>query len=192
MALHELITNAVKYGALSVPAGRVDLRWSVTPDEGGDRLVLDWLESGGPAVAKPTRRGFGSLLLERVLSPELNGEVDGGLSAGRRAGTDRGPAGRARAALIRSTHIHQPRRPPMPTSVKQLMDAANAAVPKISGKEAQEMVAKGALLLDIRDSAELAATGKAAGALHMPRGSLEFKADPESPGHDKNFAKDAR
>jgi rhodanese-related sulfurtransferase len=78
----------------------------------------------------------------------------------------------------------------MPTSVKQLMEAANAAVPKISGKEAQEMVAKGALLLDIRDSAELAATGKAAGALHVPRGSLEFKADPDSPGHDKNFSKD--
>ena len=75
MALHELITNAVKYGALSVPAGQVDLRWSVTPDEGGDLLVLDWLESGGPPVAKPTRRGFGSLLLERVLSPELNGQV---------------------------------------------------------------------------------------------------------------------
>ncbi len=78
----------------------------------------------------------------------------------------------------------------MPTSVKQLMEAANAAVPKISGKEAQEMVAKGALLVDVRDGTEVAATGKAAGALHVPRGSLEFKADPESPGHDKNFAKD--
>ena len=78
----------------------------------------------------------------------------------------------------------------MPTSVKQLMEAANAAVPKISGKEAQEMVAKGALLVDVRDGTEVAATGKAAGAVHVPRGSLEFKADPESPGHDKNFSKD--
>jgi rhodanese-related sulfurtransferase len=78
----------------------------------------------------------------------------------------------------------------MPTSVKQLMEAANAAVPKISGKEAQEMAAKGALIVDVRDSAELTATGKAAGAVHIPRGSLEFKADPESPGFDKSFAKD--
>ena len=70
------------------------------------------------------------------------------------------------------------------------MEAANAAVPKITGKEAQEMVAKGALLVDVRDGTEVAATGKAAGAVHVPRGSLEFKADPESPGHDKNFSRD--
>jgi rhodanese-related sulfurtransferase len=78
----------------------------------------------------------------------------------------------------------------MPTNSKQLLEAANASVPKISGKEAQEMVAKGALLLDIRDSAEVAASGKAAGATHIPRGSLEFKADPESPAFDKSFAMD--
>jgi rhodanese-related sulfurtransferase len=78
----------------------------------------------------------------------------------------------------------------MPTTVKQLIEAANAAVPKISGKEAQEMVANGALLVDVRDSAELAATGKAAGALHVPRGSLEFKADLSLPTADKNFALD--
>ena len=78
----------------------------------------------------------------------------------------------------------------MATNSKQLLEAANAAVPKISGKDAQDMVAKGALLVDLRDTAELAATGKAAGAVHIPRGSLEFKADPESPGFDKNFAKD--
>jgi rhodanese-related sulfurtransferase len=78
----------------------------------------------------------------------------------------------------------------MPTNSKQLLEAANAAVPKISGKDAQDMVAKGALLVDLRDSAELTATGKAAGAVHIPRGSLEFKADPESPGFDKNFSKD--
>ena len=78
----------------------------------------------------------------------------------------------------------------MPTNSKQLLEAANAAVPKISGKEAQEMVAKGALLVDVRDGTEVAATGKAAGAIHVPRGSLEFKADPDSPGFDKNFSKD--
>jgi rhodanese-related sulfurtransferase len=78
----------------------------------------------------------------------------------------------------------------MPTTAKQLIDAANAVVPKISGQEAQDMVAKGALLVDIRDSAELAQTGKAAGALHIPRGSLEFKADLTTPSADKNFAHD--
>jgi len=78
----------------------------------------------------------------------------------------------------------------MPTTAKSLLDAANAAVPKVSGKEAQEMVAKGALLVDLRDSAELAQTGKAAGALHIPRGSLEFKADLSLPSADKNFALD--
>src|SRR3954466_15954130 len=78
----------------------------------------------------------------------------------------------------------------MPATYKSLVDAANAAVPKISGKEEQEMVANGALLVDIRDSAELAQTGKAAGSLHVPRGSLEFKADLTAPSADKNFAHD--
>ena len=72
MAIHELTTNAVKYGALSVPAGRVTVRWV---SEGGI-VVLDWIESGGPSVAPPTRRGFGSTLLERVLSAQLGASVE--------------------------------------------------------------------------------------------------------------------
>jgi rhodanese-related sulfurtransferase len=78
----------------------------------------------------------------------------------------------------------------MPVTTKQLIDAANAAVPRISGQEAQDMVAKGAVLVDLRDSAELAATGKAAGAVHIPRGSLEFKADLSSPTAEKSLAHD--
>lgn len=78
----------------------------------------------------------------------------------------------------------------MPTTTKALLEAAHAAVPKISGQQAQEMLANGALLVDLRDSAELAQTGKAAGALHVPRGSLEFKADPSLPSADKNFSFD--
>jgi hypothetical protein len=62
----------------------------------------------------------------------------------------------------------------MPATAKSLVEAANAVVPKISGKDALEMLANGAVLVDIRDSAELAQTGKAAGAVHLPRGSLEF------------------
>ena len=78
----------------------------------------------------------------------------------------------------------------MPVTAKQLLEAANAAVPKISGKEAQELMSKGALLVDVRDGTELAATGKAAGAIHIPRGLLEFKADPTAPTADKNFSTD--
>lgn len=70
MALHELCTNAVKYGALSAPAGRVCLDWRI----GDGRLVLDWIEEGGPAVVVPVRRGFGSKLLDTVL-----GEHGGGV-----------------------------------------------------------------------------------------------------------------
>ena len=78
----------------------------------------------------------------------------------------------------------------MPATYKSLVEAANAVVPRISGKEAQEMVAAGALLIDVRDSAELAQTGKAAGAVHIPRGSLEFKADLSSPTAEKSLAFD--
>jgi len=76
MAWHELATNAVKYGALSAAGGKVDLSWGVMPD-GDDSLALElvWRESGGPEVKRPTRKGFGSRLLERGLAAELNGEV---------------------------------------------------------------------------------------------------------------------
>jgi rhodanese-related sulfurtransferase len=79
----------------------------------------------------------------------------------------------------------------MPTSVKQMLAAANAAVPRLSRAEAEALIGKGeALLIDVRDSAELAASGKVAGALHVTRGLLEFKADPESPYYDPRFSKD--
>lgn len=79
----------------------------------------------------------------------------------------------------------------MATSVKQMLETANAAVPKITAAQAKEMIAKGnTLVVDIRDGTEVAASGKAAGALHVSRGVLEFKADTELPSHDKNFAKD--
>ena len=78
----------------------------------------------------------------------------------------------------------------MPATYKSLVEAANAVVPRISGKEAQEMVANGALLVDVRDSAELTASGKAAGSVHIPRGSLEMKADLSAASADKNFALD--
>jgi rhodanese-related sulfurtransferase len=79
----------------------------------------------------------------------------------------------------------------MATNVKQLMEAANAAVPKVTPAQAKEMMAKGnVLVVDVRDGTEVAQTGKVAGAVHVSRGLLEFRADPESPAHDKNFSKD--
>ena len=64
LVLHELGTNARKYGALSVPEGHVELAWAV---EAGPRLRLSWLEVGGPRIGPPSRRGFGSLLIEKSL-----------------------------------------------------------------------------------------------------------------------------
>ncbi len=74
MALHELGTNAVKYGALSREGGTVDITWTVRRED-EIRLHLRWTESGGPPVVKPTRTGFGSRLIERSLARELAGEV---------------------------------------------------------------------------------------------------------------------
>ena len=79
----------------------------------------------------------------------------------------------------------------MPTDVKQLMEAANAVVPKISPSDAQALLAKGeALVVDVREAPEVAASGKIAGAVHVPRGMLEFRADPGSSYHDANFSKE--
>ncbi len=79
----------------------------------------------------------------------------------------------------------------MATSVKQMMEAANAAVPRITPAQAREMIAKGnTLVVDVRDAPEVEKSGKVAGAVNVSRGMLEFRADPESPYHDKNFAKD--
>lgn len=69
LILHELATNAVKYGALSTAAGRVTLGWRIHEIEGETQFRLRWQESGGPPVQPPTRRGFGSRLIERSLSP---------------------------------------------------------------------------------------------------------------------------
>ncbi len=76
LALHELVTNAAKYGALSRPEGRVTAEWSLAEGQGGGRLVFIWQEEGGPVIDHPPRRkGFGSLLIERTLAYDLNGEV---------------------------------------------------------------------------------------------------------------------
>lgn len=77
----------------------------------------------------------------------------------------------------------------MTTSVKQLMETANAVVPRVTVAEAKDMMAKGALVVDVRDAPEVEKSGKVLGAVHVSRGMLEFRADPESPYHDKKFDK---
>jgi two-component sensor histidine kinase len=71
MATHELCTNAIKYGALSSESGHVDVTWRVD----GGRLNWQWRERGGPPVAEPTRKGFGSRMIERALALQLSGTV---------------------------------------------------------------------------------------------------------------------
>ncbi len=72
MMLNELCTNATKFGALSVPSGRIDIAWTI--DRGKDRLHLTWAEKGGPPVEAPTRRSFGTRMIE-TLGKQLDGKA---------------------------------------------------------------------------------------------------------------------
>jgi two-component sensor histidine kinase len=75
MVLNELMTNAAKYGALSQPEGRVRVEWSTAKEHGPPKLRMVWMETGGPLVHSPTRRGFGSTLIEHSIS-ELSGTCE--------------------------------------------------------------------------------------------------------------------
>ena len=75
MALNELATNAGKYGALSSPAGRVEVAWDLERADGAERFVISWRESGGPPVTKPTRTGFGSTVISNVARMSLDADV---------------------------------------------------------------------------------------------------------------------
>src|SRR6185437_2226287 len=84
-AMHELLVNAIKYGSLSRPDGRLELIWSVGRTQRGMTLTLDWVERNGPPARRPRRAGFGSRLINLVIERQLNGEVqrtykDDGLS----------------------------------------------------------------------------------------------------------------
>ena len=75
MTLHELATNATKYGALSNDAGTVQVNWTVVPFDGTRELELTWNEQGGPPVSPPTRKGFGTRLIQRNLAHDLGGDA---------------------------------------------------------------------------------------------------------------------
>jgi PAS domain S-box-containing protein len=72
VTLHELVTNAAKYGSLSVPKGQVAVSWIRAPDK---HIILRWSESGGPVVNKPTHQGFGTSVIERMIQHQLKGEI---------------------------------------------------------------------------------------------------------------------
>jgi two-component sensor histidine kinase len=76
LAIHELASNAVRFGALSIPSGKVDLNWRLETDDGGRKtLSLCWRERNGPPVVEPTRRGFGYVVLHDIVSKSLNASV---------------------------------------------------------------------------------------------------------------------
>jgi PAS domain S-box-containing protein len=80
-AMHELLVNAVKYGGLSRPNGRLALTWSVGRTQRGMTLTLDWVETKGPVARRPRRTGFGSRLINLVIERQLNGEVQRSFTA---------------------------------------------------------------------------------------------------------------
>ncbi|HYK51745.1 MAG TPA: HWE histidine kinase domain-containing protein, partial [Terriglobales bacterium] len=76
MALHELVTNAVKYGALSSPSGHVSVNWHQPVGGEGTRVKIEWRESGGPSVVGPAKTGYGTTLIREMIPHELGGTVD--------------------------------------------------------------------------------------------------------------------
>ena len=75
LAVHELATNAAKYGSLSVPNGKLVVRWRTVSIESLPHLLIEWAESGGPPVVAPVRQGFGSRLIQRGLAQDLDGDI---------------------------------------------------------------------------------------------------------------------
>jgi two-component sensor histidine kinase len=77
MVLHELVTNASKYGALSIPEGRVSVSWEYqNSGEAATVLIIVWREAGGPPVLAPTEKGYGTNLISDLIPHELGGTVD--------------------------------------------------------------------------------------------------------------------
>ena len=87
--------------------------------------------------------------------------------------------------------LEHPKEEQMPSSVKEMLAAANAVVPKITADEARRLISdQNALVIDVRDAPEVQASGKVKGALNISRGMLEFRADADTPYHNPEFRKD--
>jgi CheY-like chemotaxis protein len=149
LALHELATNAVKFGALSTEFGRVEATWART-EEGG--LQLAWVESGGPPVTPPIRQGFGATLLEKVTGRELGGSTR---VEHRREGL------RAMLTAGRSAIAAEPATPsapaPEPAAAPALAGAPAPSKPSIAGLRI--LIVEDALLLALELEAGLAEAG---------------------------------
>ena len=76
MALHELATNAAKYGALSIETGKIHIYWDIINKDEDEIFEFNWVESEGPKVEQPTRRGFGSRMIEQALAGYFNGSAE--------------------------------------------------------------------------------------------------------------------
>src|SRR6185369_13619437 len=76
LAIHELATNALKYGALTVPSGHVSITWTSEDQQGDPKFVFVWQELGGPPASEPTAVGFGSRLISRVLQDDFGASVE--------------------------------------------------------------------------------------------------------------------
>jgi PAS domain S-box-containing protein len=109
MALHELSTNAVKYGALSNESGRIAIEWRLPTSDAGPTFEMDWVERGGPPVAAPLSPGFGSVVIDRMLSQRLNAIVE--LSYDKE-----GLAWRFQAPLVNIVASDEPDQPNLPHS----------------------------------------------------------------------------
>ncbi len=146
LALHELATNAVKFGALSAETGRVDIRWTRLPD-GGFELV--WNETGGPTVTPPTRTGFGSTLLEQVTSRELNGGTE----------IEYRPAG-VHAVLRAGAAAVAPRPETVPEApVARVVETISTASGPVSLKGARVLIVEDAVLLALELETGLSEAG---------------------------------
>ena len=159
LALHELATNAVKYGALSNESGRVDVRWNRIADGG---FELFWTESGGPPVPLPTHRGFGATLLGQVTGRELNGEAE---VEYRRAGV------RARLRAGSAAVVERPETVPDAPAPRLA-----AAVPLVSGSTDL----RGARVLIVEDAVRL--------ALELETGLSEAGAEVVGPAYELSEA----
>jgi two-component sensor histidine kinase len=154
LALHELATNAVKFGALSAETGRVEVVWT---RRAGGGFELTWTERGGPSVAPPTRRGFGSTLLERVTGRELGGE----------ARMEFAPAGVRVAITADATALARADRAPEPAAAAQAAtepdepkDGASSGVFAADAvKDRRILIVEDAVLLALELEASLTEAG---------------------------------
>jgi two-component sensor histidine kinase len=146
LALHELATNAMKYGALTTDAGRVEVRWS---QRTGGGFELTWIESGGPSVPQPAHQGFGSTLLGQVTGRELNGETQ----------VEYRPSGlRARLRAGPAAVVERPETVPE-APAPRIVETVSAASGSVDLKGARVLIVEDAVLLALELETGLSEAG---------------------------------